>query len=383
MANYLFLYLDSGGGHLSPAKNLKERLEAYSQEKGLSTTVHILNGFSPKQIFSRGFYEDAYHFASTKMPALYTAFFDITKVPLALHFCQEMCAFGAVSFLQDYIQKHEITHVVSFHFALTTPVYRAIKKLKKNIPLDVVITDPYTAHPAWFLIKDVRFFCFSQELKQKSLAQFSWLKEEQIHVVPFLVSSGFYPLSIEEKRQEKQKHNLSEDDKIIAIQGGGEGLHNVRKIVKNFIEHYDKQNPFTLLVFCGKNTEDFEYLQRLKEKKDAQFVQVFPFVKNLYEYIRIADVIISKAGASSVMENTHCAIPAIYSFYIHGQELGNIQFVRKERIGFFIPDAKEIVIQAKKILSDTHLQQKIKDNCLSLSLSKDVSSFLTLLTQVD
>ena len=125
-------------------------------------------------------------------------------------------------------------------------------------------------------------------------------------------------------------------------------------------------------------------MEKLKEKYNAQFMQVFPFVKNLYEYIRIADVIISKAGASSVMENTHCAIPAIYSFYIHGQELGNIQFVRNNKTGFFITRPEEIVVLAKKILSDEKLQQQIKDNCATLSLSThDVKYFLDTLTSVD
>ena len=71
--NYLFLYLNTGSGHRTPAVILKKEIE----EK-YGDNVYLLNGFSSKQHISHAFFETGYHSSSATYPAVYSAFYDIT-----------------------------------------------------------------------------------------------------------------------------------------------------------------------------------------------------------------------------------------------------------------------------------------------------------------
>ena len=69
--------------------------------------------------------------------------------------------------IADLIKKYNITKILSFHFALTPSAAAAIKLLNRKIPLITDITDPYSAHPSWYLEKSSTFIVHSQELENE------------------------------------------------------------------------------------------------------------------------------------------------------------------------------------------------------------------------
>lgn len=69
------------------------------------------------------------------------------------------------------------------------------------------------------------------------------------------------------------------------------------------------------------------------------------------EYIRSADLVITKAGGSTVMECIGVKKPTIINKIIPGQEEGNAQFVTKHKLGVVAIESDAIVLAAKSILN--------------------------------
>ena len=62
-------------------------------------------------------------------------------------------------------------------------------------------------------------------------------------------------------------------------------------------------------------------------------VQVCGFVKQMSDYMEVADVIITKAGPGTIAEATIRGLPTMLSSFLPGQEAGNVPFVVKSGFG--------------------------------------------------
>lgn len=75
---FLFLYLNTGSGHITPALRLKDSIERVYNKNDYDIT--IMHGFSPKQKFARLFFESGYHASSAVCPAAYSVIYEINQL---------------------------------------------------------------------------------------------------------------------------------------------------------------------------------------------------------------------------------------------------------------------------------------------------------------
>jgi len=91
---------------------------------------------------------------------------------------------------------------------------------------------------------------------------------------------------------------------------------------------------------CGKNAQLRERLEAM-EFGDVH-VQVCGFVKQMSDYMEVADVLITKAGPGTIAEATIRGLPTMLSSFLPGQEAGNVPFVVKSGFGEYSRDPKVI-----------------------------------------
>ena len=111
--------------------------------------------------------------------------------------------------------------IVVFHFFLIKPVFEILKSHNLEIPVITVVTDPFTAHPIWFLQKEQNYVVFSDTLKEKCIER--GIDKNNLHVFPFVLDSKFsQKVSDFKKIRIRRKLGFEIDSKIILIMGGGE-----------------------------------------------------------------------------------------------------------------------------------------------------------------
>jgi len=349
-----FLYLKTGGGHISGANALIE----YLTEKYPQGAAYIpQNGFKEQNRIARIFFEKGYLTTSNYFELGYVAFYQLTKSKNILNFCRWLLRPFIVKNLIAFLKAERITKLVCLHEILIPLARIAIDRVNPKISLISIVMDPFTAHPLWFYTKNTEFIVFSQKLQKEAIECYGF-KPERVHQFPIMLSRNFdRRYTAEEKIAAKQKHGIPLDKKIVMVVGGGEGLKSTLAIVNAFIF---QRCPAHLIVICGKNKVLKTQLEILLKTTQIANIQVFGFVSCMPDLINVSDCVITKSGPATVMETLAAGKPLILASYVRGQELGNMLYVVNNNLGWYIPKPRKIIKKVKEIIADDSLLLSIE-----------------------
>jgi len=341
-----FLYLQTGGGHISGADALIARLtEKYQRE-----AVYLSkNGFKETNRIARIFFEKGYLATSNYFELGYVAFYQITKPKMILRFCEWLLRPFIVKNLVEFLKTEKITKLICLHEILIPLARLAIDRVNPDIPLITIVMDPFTAHPSWFYVKNTELIVFSKKLEKEAIERYGF-KPERVHHFPIMLSCNFdRRYTAAEKLAAKNRLGIPLDKKVILAVGGGEGLKSTFAIVNAFLL---QRCPAHLIVVCGKNKILKAELEILVKTAQIENIQIFGFVSFMPDLINAADCVITKSGPATVMETLSAGKPLILANYVRGQELGNMLYVVNNELGWYIPQPWQIIKKVKEIISD-------------------------------
>ncbi len=376
--NFLFLYLNTGGGHIGSASAVARSL---SDEFGDDVSIKLFNGFNKKQHLAKLFFETGYRFSMSVLPAMYSLTYDVTyRSPFWTMYYRTIVSKNTAKNLERELVNSDIDTIVSFHFALTYAAVRAIRKCKRKIKLVVIVTDPFTAHSLWFIDPKLKYVVFSETIK-KEMIQVYGIQQENISIMPFLVNTKFLLKPTQSAINAlKQKHGFPLDKKIVLLAGGGEGLPGALEIVTKCVQ--DKVD-FSIAVVCGRNQTAKNALRVLKQFNPKYTIQVFGFVPFMDELLQICDCAVIKSGPASLIESWVSKKPVIISTYIHGQELGNMRFAVSTGCAWFIQKPASIVEKLKQLFTDKSYYDSVIENAANLQIDTDQKKLANYLRSFD
>lgn len=367
--NFLFIYLDTGGGHKSSARALK----TYFEHLYPDVNVYLVNAFDRSNFLGRFFFEKGYHLMCTSLRGLWYIIYEIGQCTWFLELILKFIKPQMTSFLAHEIERLHITDVVSFHFAVTPSAHAAVKKSGKRIKISEIVTDPFTAHSAWFYDKQVDTYVFSQMVRAQALEKYHYT-EDKVKIMPILLNPIMLKKRTEDEIKElKNKYQIPKDKKVLLIAGGGEGLPGTLGIVREFIKQKD---DFVVIAICGRNKQSKFELEILKKTNPKFNLIIFGFVTFMEELVKICDCAVIKAGPASVFELLTNKKPVIISSFMHGQELGNMRYVVNNKVGYFIQEPKNISAKVHEIFSDDKILLQLRENINALDIQVDCTSFV-------
>jgi UDP-N-acetylglucosamine:LPS N-acetylglucosamine transferase len=368
---YLLFYLKTGGGHFAPASSLANY---FKRHHSAGVEPVLIDGFTRTNRIVKNLIEEGYRNLQSKAKWAYEALYAFNKISLFARTSCFIVSKSSVKFIKEKIAEEKPEKIIILHFFLIEPVYEAVKKLKLSIPVFTIVTDPYTAHPMWFLRKDQRFIIFSEKLK-RALSQ--RIPPDRLNVFPFILEEKFsQPIPASAIRRLKVEMGFDPGNKIILILGGGDGIPHGRTILERTIA---SKSGAGIAVVAGKNRSLYAAAKKLKEKHPDVPVKVYEFISFVYELLNISDVVITKGGASTIMEILILnKIPVVNNF-IWEQEKGNIDFVEENELGIFERDISAITEAVGRLINDDEYYGKFINNIKRLGMKNgvaDVAEFL-------
>ncbi|UCD58231.1 MAG: undecaprenyldiphospho-muramoylpentapeptide beta-N-acetylglucosaminyltransferase [Candidatus Hydrogenedentota bacterium] len=129
------------------------------------------------------------------------------------------------------------------------------------------------------------------------------------------IRSDFLPQRLEviDRGESRRKLGLNADKFTVLLLGGSRGAHSLNVAMVDALPHLDPR-CFQLVCMTGK--EDYREVRAACERAGIP-AAVFRFIDDMVTAYTAADLVISRAGASTLAEITAVGIPAILVPYPH------------------------------------------------------------------
>jgi processive 1,2-diacylglycerol beta-glucosyltransferase/1,2-diacylglycerol 3-beta-galactosyltransferase len=152
-------------------------------------------------------------------------------------------------------------------------------------------------------------------------------------VFPFILNNTFSREDLP-SRADRARAALGfrNDQKVVLLLGGGDGMPRGFRITKRIL----RELPGTgVVLVCGKNEALFRRARRLLNTPGGKDLRVFAYVDNVPDLIGASDAVLTKGGASTLMEILALGKTPVITTYIWEQEKGNVEFVVGEHRGVY------------------------------------------------
>ena len=150
------------------------------------------------------------------------------------------------------------------------------------------------------------------------------------------------------EKVDKKKYGLSKNKKLVLFVMGSLGSQTINNMMKEILPKFDKKD-YEVLFVTGKNYYD-EYK---KMKNIPSNVKLVPYLNDMLGVMKSTDLIISRAGASTISEITALGLPSILipsPYVTHNHQEENAKVLEN--------NGASIIIKEKE-LTDTRLLEKI------------------------
>lgn len=344
----LFLFSDTGGGHRSAAEAI---IEAIQLEFGDVVTTEMLD-----------FFKSHAPLPLNKMPDWYP---DMVKAPQLWGLSFKMSdgrrrARAITASMWPYVgraarkqmKEHPADLVVSVHPLATTVFLKALGRNRP--PYITVVTDMVTTHALWYDQRSDLILVPTENARQRALEY--EMSSKQVRVVGQPVAER-YCVPAGDKKELREKLGWEQDKIIALLVGGGEGMGPLGETAREIAA---SGQDVALAIVAGRN-------QRLKKHLESQDwqvpVHIYGFTHELPDFMRAADVLVTKAGPGTIAESLNASLPIILYAKLPGQEDGNVTFVLEEEVGVWNPDPKQVAGTLVEWVGNPEIRQRYVENC--------------------
>ena len=185
------------------------------------------------------------------------------------------------------------------------------------------------------------------------------------------------------KKCSKSEFGFNENSKLVVFVMGSLGSLTMTNKLKELITSVGNKS-YSILVITGKN-----YYDDYSELNIPDNVKILPYCDNLINLLKDTDVIVSRAGASSIAEITVIGLPAImvpspyvthnhqYKNALELQEAGACTLVTEEE---FSPE--RILSEIDKLFDNKELYDKMHEASLKLGITDSKKRIYKVIQEV-
>lgn len=328
----LFLFSDTGGGHRSAFQAIQDAMQIRYGDDVEFDAVDVFRECKWPLNKQPELYPIVVNNSKTLWGLLYHSSDGKRRAQLV----RQIIYMNNKSNLKRIVREHPADVVVCTHSVIANPVFRAFLSFEERPPFITVVTDLVTTPTLWYEPRVDYCFVPTEEAYRRGIKL--GMKPDQMQISGLPVNPHFID-SMTTRDEARKEFGFDLDLPAVMMVAGSDGMGSIFKMVKAL----DAQNLKAQIVVISGRNED------LKAKLEAHDWQtphkIFGYVSNHYEMPRImaaSDIIVTKAGPSTIIEAAIAGLPMIISDRIPGQEVGNVQLVVENDAGVYLPKPEKV-----------------------------------------
>lgn len=120
------------------------------------------------------------------------------------------------------------------------------------------------------------------------------------------ISANFHPYTPELQRAAKMEWGIDPSKPLTVVTGGGLGATRINDVVKETLGNLQQLGSVVLVAGAGQYDE-----LRAVMPPNSDVFQLYPFVTNMHSLLGAADVVVTRAGATTILELAALQKPTI------------------------------------------------------------------------
>jgi len=350
MKKILIIYATAGIGHKKAAIAVKKALDEIGAK---DTEVTLIDSLDYTNDFFKWSYLQAYLTMVNKLPTFWGISYHLTDnfyVNLIVSKIRRISNWMNSKKLIEYLKKTEPDVIISTHFFASEVIADLKESGSIKARLITVVTD-YRLH-SWWIGEGTDVYVVASEEAKLDLLKWK-VDTARIKVMGIPVEPVF------SKKLDRcsifDKAGLKDGVFTVLVIGGGFGVGPIEAIVKSI----GGMAGIQIVVVCGHNEELVKKIEALKSEFPTA-IKVLGFIDNVYEYMEIANILISKSGGITVSESLAKDLPMIVIAPIIGQETRNADFMVKNKAAFRINNTSELRSIIEPLVKDPKSMDSMK-----------------------
>lgn len=179
---------------------------------------------------------------------------------------------------------------------------------------------------------------------------------------------------------DKTKYGLNESKKLVLFVMGSLGSLTITNIMKNIIPSFENKD-YEVLFVTGKN-----YFDSYKDVKVPSNVKLVPMLSDMLNVLKKTDLIVTRAGASTIAEITAIGVPAVMvpsPFVTHNHQEKNADVMEKNGACVVIKEKElnedKLLTTIDSLLSDEEKLKNMRECSKSLGVVDSATKIATII----
>jgi 1,2-diacylglycerol 3-beta-galactosyltransferase len=135
---------------------------------------------------------------------------------------------------------------------------------------------------------------------------------------------------------------------LVLVTGGGEGSGGMARRTAAILRRFADVD---VVAVCGRNRGLERRLGRLAAASGGR-LRVSGFVRNMADWLRCCDLVVTKAGPGTIAEATCCGAPLLVASHLPGQESRNAEFVSRAGAGRHARSVRRLLAEIGSLRGD-------------------------------
>ena len=317
MADILILTASFGMGHKSVSNALKEQIEA--EYKHVKVSIEdVLEIVNPKvKKFSSKIYSEL----TESYPSIYNKLYDV-KAKNKNNIIDNVLSSLYYKRFYEYMEIEKPKVIISTFPLCSCIVAKVKEEYNDDVNLITVITDVVDSWE-WIYEGTNKYLVPTDEIKDRLIAK--GVNEENILVTGIPVKKEFL--------DKKICFSTDKKNTILIV------LSGIDSVSKKLLKKLDEYTEYKIKIVTGRNEKLYGKLSDMEYSN----LEIYGYVNNLDEMMDESVFIVTKPGGVTVFEAINKEVPLIVLNSIIGQEIGNIEFIKKNKIGIVINDLDDLL----------------------------------------
>jgi processive 1,2-diacylglycerol beta-glucosyltransferase len=249
--------------------------------------------------------------------------------------------------------------VVCTH-AFPCGVMAAYKRLyDPAVPVMGIVTD-FVVHPFWIYRNIDAYAVATPEIRAALVARGIDPARVGVDGIPVDPRFGVPPA---DRGALREALGLPRDGLVALVMGGGLGLGPVATTVRALARTASRVTP---VVIVGKNRR-LEHRLAEEARRDGADVRVLGFVQNVFDWMRAADVLITKPGGLTTSEALAVGVPLVLLKPLPGQEERNARYLVSRGAALRAPHPRDLARVVDGVLHDQRVVARLRASAAQLA----------------